>query len=173
MELIKQGDKPAFRVLYTRHSRLVMGYCLRMFAGNRSAAEDVAQEAWVKVARRADRYEARGTFKAWLMRIVRNEAIDNIRAQMPTAEFDENEGAEMDTSRNAEQALIDGSETGKLKEAVERLPAPQRAVLLLWISDEDLTYEQMATELGISAPAARSHLFRARKTLKERLGKHG
>ena len=78
MELLRAGNKMAFRELFNRHSKSVMGYCVCHCGGNKALAEDILQEVWMKVLRAAERYEAKGQFKAWLMTISRNTMLTQI-----------------------------------------------------------------------------------------------
>jgi RNA polymerase sigma-70 factor (ECF subfamily) len=78
---VAQADQRAFLLLYDRHAARVYGLALRML-GNAMAAEDVAQEAFLKIWSRADTYRSdRGSPIAWMLTITRRTALDRIRAE--------------------------------------------------------------------------------------------
>jgi RNA polymerase sigma-70 factor (ECF subfamily) len=77
---VAQGDHNAFLLLYDRHAARVYGLALRML-GNAMTAEDVAQEAFLKIWTRASTFKAdRGSLIAWILTITRRTALDRIRA---------------------------------------------------------------------------------------------
>lgn len=81
MSLVERGDAAAFSALYDRHSRAAYSLAYRMM-GDRQAAEDVAQDAFLKAWRSAGSYRAeRGSVRTWLLSIVHNSGIDQIRSQ--------------------------------------------------------------------------------------------
>jgi RNA polymerase sigma-70 factor (ECF subfamily) len=80
MSLVENGDAEAFAVLYDRHSRAAYSLSYRMM-GDRQAAEDLTQEAFLKVWRSAGNYRLdRGSVRTWLLSIVHNRGIDQLRS---------------------------------------------------------------------------------------------
>ncbi|MBD0354410.1 MAG: sigma-70 family RNA polymerase sigma factor, partial [Rubrobacteraceae bacterium] len=80
ISLVAQGDAEAFATLYDRHSRAAYSLAYRMM-GERQAAEDLAQEAFLKLWRSATSYRAdRGSVRTWLLSIVHNRGIDQLRS---------------------------------------------------------------------------------------------
>ena len=80
MPLVEAGDAEAFAALYDRHGRMAYSLAYRMM-GEKQEAEDVVQEAFVKVWRSAGGYRVgRGSVRTWILSIVRNRGIDQIRS---------------------------------------------------------------------------------------------
>ncbi len=79
MELVRGGDTRAFEVFFDRHSGPAFSLAFRM-CGRRAAAEDIVQEAFVSLWRSGVRYDpSRGSVRSWVLRVVRNRAIDSFR----------------------------------------------------------------------------------------------
>jgi RNA polymerase sigma-70 factor (ECF subfamily) len=120
----KQGDTSALHFLYVRFADDVCAYA-RSIVRDPHAAEDITQVVFTKLMKAIQKYERRDVpFAAWIIRVARNVALDHIRAsrQIPLAEVrTSDEGGEQ---IGFERAL-------SLREALERLPAEQREVLVL------------------------------------------
>ena len=80
MRMYRRGDADAFDVLFDRHYQQVYSVA-RTILGDRSGAEDVLQDAFLTVATEARKYEPRGRFRAWIMRIVRNRCLNRLAAE--------------------------------------------------------------------------------------------
>jgi RNA polymerase sigma-70 factor (ECF subfamily) len=168
MKAIARGNAPAFRELFLRHSSLVMGYGRRMVK-DLALAEDVSQESWMKVVRAAPSYEDKGVFRAWLLSIVRRTALNLLRSRS-RFEFITEPSAETENTprENFEKIFSQQQELEHVKQLIEALPDQQRVALVIWLS-EDMSYEDIAAELGLSVAAVKSLLFRARRTLEQQL----
>lgn len=165
---VKSGDKQAFTELFRRHNSAVFGLCMRFFSGNRSRSEDVAQEVWTKVVVYARSYEAQGKFKAWLMQVTRNASLREIEKNQIVYEMAHEDDVDIANSFSLEDKLVENQHEAEVKAAIDALPDGQRVALVLWI-DGSHSYEEIAQELKTSVSSVKSLLFRARKTLVERL----
>lgn len=167
MKLVALGNKKAFQEVYHRYSRLVFGYGARILK-DKSAAEDTAQEVWVRVVRMASSYRGESSLKNWLMKVTRNTALTQIRKRGLVAEVTEDQQSSDQVSPDIfEQDILRSIELKRLSELINELPDPQRVALMLWIS-EKLSYDEIASEMGTSESAVKSLIFRARRTLQER-----
>jgi RNA polymerase sigma-70 factor (ECF subfamily) len=133
MPLVEVGDAEAFAALYDRHGRMAYSLAYRMM-GEKQEAEDVVQEAFIKVWRSAGGYRVgRGSVRTWILSIVHNSGIDQIRsharrgrmqdkveASAPTSEPSE---AFAETWRNTQQEQV--------REALNTLPQEQLKILEL------------------------------------------
>src|SRR3954454_19770806 len=92
MPLIGEKDPDAFEVFYDRHAKVAYSLAYRI-VGERAAAEDVSQEAFISIWRSGARYDrARGSVRSWMLGIVRNRAIDFLRSKAgraPKLDFDD------------------------------------------------------------------------------------
>jgi len=127
------GDVGAAKLLVGRYQSRLYGLAFGVLQ-DRTAAEDVAQEAFVRAWRHAGNYDARrGSVAGWLLRITRNLAIDALRLRRADA-IDPSQLASLDlvsSTRSVEDVAVTSDETTRVRSALSELPAEQaRAVLL-------------------------------------------
>ena len=131
--LVGAGDAGAFAALYDRHSRAAYSLSYRMM-GERQAAEDLTQDAFLKVWRSAGTYRARrGSVRTWVLSIVHNRGIDRIRSSASRRRTREKAEAEAPGSQPSEafpEAWCNHRRE-RVREALETLPREQREVLAL------------------------------------------
>jgi RNA polymerase sigma-70 factor, ECF subfamily len=129
---VARGDIAAFEDLYERYARLVYSAAVRLVG--LEAAEDVAQDVFLNLWRRAGHFDPeRGCLQAWLLGITRHAAVDRLRRRAVQAR-----GQAALAAREADQpldgvadAVVDRSEARRLHRALARLPEPQRNTLAL------------------------------------------
>src|SRR5262249_25143342 len=163
------GDQAAYGHLVERYQRLLVSVAYRQGL-DLQAAEDVAQEAFVKawLALPSSRAEA-GTWRAWLCRIAVNQAIDTQRRERPQAELDERWA---DAGRAPAEQAEANLEGAAVRRALAQLPAASRAALVLK-EYEGLSYAEISAALGIPLGTVIARLHYARTRLKELLaGEH-
>jgi RNA polymerase sigma-70 factor, ECF subfamily len=168
ISLVVDGDAQAFALLYDRHSRAAYSLGCRLMNG-RQAAEDLLQEAFIKVWRSAGSYRmGRGSVRTWIFSIIRNRAIDHFRAQASRQRTQEKVEASAPTS----EPSVAFSETWSsfkrdlLHEAVEELPHEQREVLAL-VHLFGLTHAEVAERLCLPLGTVKGRLRLALKKLRE------
>src|SRR6059058_2834045 len=134
MSLVQRGDARAFEAIYDRHGSAAFSLAYRI-AGNRNAAEDIVQEAFLSVWRSSVRYKPeRGNLRSWLLSVVHNRAIDSLRRSVVhTRRQVDAEGIE---ERKAAPELTDveafrRAEAQNIRSAMEKLPADQLKVVEL------------------------------------------
>ncbi|MDX6633752.1 MAG: hypothetical protein QOG26_1757 [Solirubrobacterales bacterium] len=169
---IQAGDQAAFSQLYMRYFDRVYSY-LRVVLNDIHEAEDAAQQVFMQVLEAVPRYERRGAqpFRAWLFVIVRNYAVARVRKlnrlePMEPQELNERRGRNGD--QEEEMPALDWISDRDLVLFVERLPLPQRQVLLLRFQ-LDLSNTQVAAVLGRSENEVRVMQHRALRFLRDRL----
>jgi len=135
MPLVGGKDPEAFEVLFDRHGGAAFSLAYRI-VGDRAAAEEVTQEAFISVWRSGARFDAaRGSVRSWLLSVVRNRAIDFLRSRAgkaPKLTFDDDSVLEQRpaTERTEEEALRRET-AGELRGAIGKLPGEQSKVIEL------------------------------------------
>lgn len=175
---VKAGDDSAFDYLVQKYRRPMLNFMYRM-AHNAAAAEDMAQEVFLRVYRSRQNYEASAKFTTWLYRIASNLAVNHARDtrhQRPenTVSLDEpdhNTGLTMDLpdeSLTAEEAIVRRERLAAIRERVQALPERQRMAVVMH-KYQQMDYRQIAEILKLSESAIKSLLFRAYETLRVQL----
>lgn len=171
---IKKGDVSAFEMLVERHKKRAFFAALGM-VGDRDAALDLTQDAWVSVFKGIGAFRDGQPFYPWFYRILMNlcknhlrhrKVVDRVIAGSRDDDcFSEAEGAVFDTD-----SLVEQREAKALVwRAIDCLPQDQREVILL-AHFEGLSYEDIAALVGVPIGTVMSRLFYARKKLAEKLG---
>jgi RNA polymerase sigma factor (sigma-70 family) len=162
--LFRAGHDEAFGIIHDRYRQRLFAYARQMLSGSRSDAEDVLQDVFLRAynALRADRRPV--ALRAWLYRVAHNRCIDQIRRPAPAPEdiYELNRGVPSDPMAEAERR----DDLRRLIADVRALPDQQRSALLMR-EMEGLSYNDLAEALGVTVPAVKSLLVRARVGLVE------
>ncbi len=161
-------DQAAFSRLVERHFTLVHRVVWRQSNGH-ADAEDIAQEAFLRLWRNPAQVREAGALKGWLLRVAHNLMMDRFR-QTPLQVLDD-EDRIVDSRDNAEEALGRTEVAAAIDGAIARLPERQRFALTL-VHFEQLTNIAAAEVMEVSVDALESLLSRARRSLKEQLAAH-
>jgi len=177
MRLVAGGDTGAFEQLIERHQALVAGTVARMLGSN-ADVEDIAQQVFIRVWKSAGRYVARAKFTTWLLKITRNLVFNEMRRakrhpHLPVQIEPDAEEIPLKDEQTAppDASLLQSELQQAIENAITLLPDTQRMALVLR-RYEELSYEEIADVLGLSVPAVKSLLFRARTELRERLASY-
>ena len=171
MSQVALGDATAFAALLERHLGPVLVFIKRYIADH-SAAEDIAQEVFLRAWQHADRWCPQGaTARGWFYRIAYNLCIDVLRRQRPTSD----ELDRLVVSDTPEQILTNHAREQGIRKAMDALPERQRTALYL-CGYQGLSNKEAAHILEVSVEALESLLARARRTLRSQIeaveGKH-
>jgi RNA polymerase sigma-70 factor (ECF subfamily) len=165
------GNRAAFEALYRATSRRLFGLCVRLL-GDRAEAEDVLQETFATLWRKAAQYDAqRGGPMGWLAMIARNKAIDRRRSMSasrltgPLALADD----VADPTASPPQAAQAQIERKRLDGCLEQLD-PRRRTLIHAAFFDGSTYEELATRTGSPLGTVKSWIRRGLQQLRECLG---
>jgi RNA polymerase sigma-70 factor (ECF subfamily) len=175
IEGIRRGDGRAVAALYDRYGSLVFSLGLRML-GNREAAEELVQEAFLRAWRQIATYQpALGRVSNWLLGIARNLAIDELRrrgARPQTVSNDENDEqiAQIATSHEEDPAerVQAAAQSAEIRQALNALPPAQREVMeLAYYSG--LTQSEIAARLGDPLGTVKTRMRLATQKLRDLL----
>ena len=168
------GDVAAFETLFTRHKEALLAYLMRL-CGRLDVAEDVSQQAWLKlldIGRRRDfKVSATATFRTYLFTLARNYFLDHhVRSHAVAQTRALNDDADRqlpDPNAGEAQELVHKSQLDHmLNTAMLDLPPEQREVLLL-VALEEMSYADIAAALGIPIGTVMSRLSRGRERLRQ------
>ena len=171
ISLVGQGDADAFAVLYDRHSRAAYSLAYRMM-GERQAAEDLAQDAFLKVWRSATSYRAeRASVRTWLLSIVHNRGIDQLRSLASRRRTQEKIEASAPKSQPSEAFSESwrNSQRDQVREALKTLPKEQLKTLeLAYFSG--YTHVEIAELLEVPLGTVKGRMRLGLKKMKEYFG---
>jgi RNA polymerase sigma-70 factor (ECF subfamily) len=167
VERAKTGDRAAFEELVRRSSRLVFAR-LYLETGSRHRAEDLLQETLLRAFKSLRKLTDAANFRAWLLTIAHNAAIDASRRKRPQPAGDEPLAAMRDKSPSPDEAAHREDVRGKVLAALRSLPEEYRMPLALrYLTGAD--YESIGEQLGLTNGSLRGFLHRGLKMLRERL----
>jgi len=175
---VKAGDETAFAYLVQKYRRPMVSFMYRM-SHNAAAAEDLAQEVFLRVYRSRESYEASAKFTTWLYRIATNLAVNHARDTrherpentVSLDEPDEETGLTVDVpdgSATAEETIMKRERMAAIRQRVQALPERQRTAVIMH-KYQQMDYRQIADVLKLSESATKSLLFRAYETLRGQL----
>jgi len=175
---VRAGDEAAFAYLVQKYRRPMVSFMYRM-AHNAAAAEDLAQEVFLRVYRSRESYEASAKFTTWLYRIATKLAVNHARDtrherpenMVSLDEPDEDTGLTVDVpdgSATAEETIMKRERMAAIRQRVQALPERQRTAVIMH-KYQQMDYRQIAEVLKLSESATKSLLFRAYETLRGQL----
>ena len=165
MPRIADGDSAAFRLLVDRHADRLLGFSQRLL-GDRAAAEDVVQDTYLALWRKAGEWTPQARVSTWLYRVARNAALDRLRRAKPTV--DPEDVTLIDTGPAPDRRLDDAATADTVRAALDALPERQRAAIVL-VHYEGLSGAEASGALDISVEALESLLSRGRRALRQAL----
>jgi RNA polymerase sigma factor (sigma-70 family) len=161
------AEELVVRLFHSEGSSLVR--LARLFVDDRDAAEDLVQEAFLRLARHAGRIDTIERAPAYLRSIVLNLARDHNRRGLVSLRHHAAAGREIDVDEDSSDRLVRTEEHQRVLDAVRRLPARQRDCITLRYFEE-LSIDGVATTLELSVNSVKTHLRRAMARLDQALG---
>jgi len=181
VQRVRSGDRDAFRTLVEANQEAVYSFILRL-VGRPEAAEELAQEAFVRAFASMSAFRGASRFRTWVIQIALNLVRDRRRAEgrrPALVSLDElrHRAERSDASLMARASfapdlnIARGELTSRIESAIGKLPQEYREVFLLK-HVEGLTYEEISTMTGVSIGALKVRAHRARLRLRESIGDH-
>ena len=165
---IISGQKELFRLLVQRYERAVYGMGLSFFR-NKEDASDFVQEVFLKVYRSLSAFEGRSRFSTWLYKIAYNTAINGVNRRKEYQSFAEGDADKLISEDNdPEQVLLHNTAKKAVQAALEDLPERFRVCIDLFFFF-DRSYQEIEEITGIPVNTIKSHVFRSKKILREKL----
>ena len=155
-------------ILYRKYAKKMYGICMS-YAGNRDMAQDMLQDAFIKVFSNIKKFKMEGSLEGWIRRIVSNTAVDQLRKQTRDYRFivdtDEEPGEAF------EPDVLEKLKAQDVLDIVAELPDGARMIFNLHVL-EGYTHKEIAKKMNISEGTSKSQFNRARKMLMAMLNKH-
>lgn len=163
----QEGDVRAFEELVKRYQRDIYGLACRM-VGDPEEARDVMQQAFLQAFVHLREFRQQSAFRTWLFRITLNQCYNFLKGRKRYGEPVDVQDLVLEAEDSPEGNLVAQQERARLYQALEKLPAKQRAVIALKL-EQNLSYQEIAQVLGGTAGAARVNYCQALKKLKKLL----
>jgi RNA polymerase sigma-70 factor (ECF subfamily) len=174
--LARKGDQRAFAEIVGMYKDKLYHLAYRM-TGSRQEAEDVVQDAFLRVFRSLDRYDEHQKFSTWIYRIATNLCIDRLRKRRSVysldAESADHEGLDgyamlPGDERTPESELILSETQRIVQEAIDTLPAKYKGVMVLRYL-QDLSLQEISDVLGMPVTTIKTRVHRGREYLRKKL----
>jgi len=159
-----RGDRQCHLALFQQYSGKLLGVCIR-YTRHRMEAEDILQDAFIKIFNNLQKYEGKGSFEGWMRRIAVNTALKNYHKSSYQKEKigleDYQEGA-------LDPEVLSTLHEEEIMGVIAKLPDGYRMVFNLYVI-EGFSHKEIATQLKIQESTSRSQLVKARKMLQSKI----
>ncbi len=163
-----RGDRQAFERLYRLHVNKVFSLCTRM-VGDRSRAEELTQDAFVRAWEKLDQFRGDSAFGTWLHRLAVNVVLNDRQTEKRRSGRQDESIEDMDTvAHGSVRAEVPPGLSIDLERAIAGLPPGARKVFVLH-DVEGFTHDEIGGMLGVTAGGCKAQLHRARMLLREAL----
>lgn len=167
------GSKQSFEKLLEKYDRKIYGYVLKIL-GDSYAAEDIAQETFIKAYQNLDSFKRGGCFAAWLFAIARNNALNYMKKNKRVGLLKESEDISLSAAEevpwgNPERVFEEKELYMDISKAIDSLPEKYRELIYLKYV-ENLSSSEIGKRLGMPPSRVDSRLYMARQKLLKRIG---
>ena len=163
-------DRKAQYEVYQKYSKAMFNICVRML-GNIEEAEDVLQDAFLNAFRNMEQFKGQSSLGAWIKRIVVNQCINQLKKRkLDILSLEETHYQEPIDTRDEQSDISLVLDIDNIREAIQQLPDGFRVVFSLYLL-EGYDHQEIAQILDISESTSKSQYHRAKRKLREILGK--
>jgi RNA polymerase sigma-70 factor, ECF subfamily len=169
-ELIRRciaGERQAYEQLYGQYGPKMLVVCSR-YVSERSEAEDVLQEGFMKLFQNLHHYRNEGSFEGWIRRIMVNTALKHYNKTAQNMDYLTIDALYEKLSPNNEHSVIETINAERLLTLIQELPPAYKAVFNLYVF-EGLKHREIAEQLGIGEGTSKSNLQDARRLLQRKI----
>ena len=163
MQNLRRGDMQAFDELYTRHRQSLFNFIFRLLQ-DAALAEDVFQEAYMRVLEKADRFNPRNKFSTWLYTVAHNLCMDELRRQSTSIPAENT--TELPPARSPDDHLLKREDEEAAHHLLAGLQPHLRSVVVLRVL-HDYSQEETAKIVGVPIGTVKSRLHHALKQLRQ------
>lgn len=167
IEEVRAGNMQAFTKIIDKYKNQLFATVLRM-TKNPEDAQDLVQEAFIKVYEQLNKYDFKGSFSSWLYRVTINHCLDELRKKRYQVEhitFNE-KGIESSEENEPEIVFLKKEKSRQLEKLIASLPEDERMIILLRYANER-SYEEISELLHIPLSTVRNKLHRAKKKMRK------
>lgn len=164
VDALAKGNKQALKKIYMEYSGLFFTIA-RRYARSSQEAEDMVQESFVQIYKKAGTFSHNGSFEGWMKRVVVNKCLTILKKKRLDIDDCIEDVAQSDAPTQ-QSWVVERMSAEAIIEAIEELPEGARIVLNMYVLD-GFSHREISERLGISESASRSQLTKARARLKE------
>ena len=165
VEACLRHDCTAQRALYNRYAPYMLSMALR-YVTDADTAQDIVQEAFIKVFTSLNQYAGKGSLEGWIRRILVNVALESLRRN--NVHFDSIDSDEVLQIAETNESVIERLSADDLMELISTLPTGFRTVFNMY-AIEGYSHKEIAQELGIQESSSRSQYLRAKSLIQKKL----
>lgn len=171
IQQVLAGDKQAYAHFINKYKNQLYATILRM-TKNPQDAQDLVQDAFIKVYRNLDKYDANGSFSSWLYRVAINHCMDEFRKKRYSTVQVEIDEERVVNSEHPELVFLKKEKSRQLERLIATLPEDERLIILLRYVNE-ISYEEIGEVMDVPLSTVRNKLHRAKKKMRETVKREG
>ncbi|WP_252504669.1 RNA polymerase sigma factor [Sporosarcina sp. Marseille-Q4943] len=171
IQQVLAGDKQAYAHIINNYKNQLYATILRM-TKNPQDAQDLVQDAFIKVYRNLDKYDASGSFSGWLYRVAINHCMDEFRKKRNKTIHVEIDETKVVNREHPEVVFLKKEKSRQLERLIATLPEDERLIILLRYVNE-ISYEEIGEVMDVPLSTVRNKLHRAKIKMRETVKREG
>ena len=171
IQQVLAGDKQAYAHIINKYKNQLYATILRM-TKHPQDAQDLVQDAFIKVYRNLDKYDASGSFSSWLYRVAINHCMDEFRKKSHSTVQVEIDETKVVNREHPEVVFLKKEKSRQLERLISTLPEDERLIILLRYINE-ISYEEIGEMMDVPLSTVRNKLHRAKKKMRETVKREG